>query len=93
VSFGGDRGEAQLARLRNRIHRRANRNHPLSQAQENANRQKSKVRARNVFGAQQTSPDGRIETTIGIARARAKIGLQNLEYNIRRLVLERMVAA
>src|SRR5580700_7756023 len=74
----------------------ANRNHPLSQAQENANRQKSRVRPRieHVFGAQQTSPGGRIVRTIGIARAKAKIGLQNLAYNIRRLVtLERMAAA
>jgi hypothetical protein len=32
--------------------------------------------------------------TIGIIRARAKIGLQNLVYNIRRLVtLERLAAA
>src|SRR5882757_2315994 len=47
-----------------------------------------------VFGAQQTSPGGRIIRTIGIARAKAKIGLQNLAYNIRRLVtLERMAAA
>jgi hypothetical protein len=47
-----------------------------------------------VFGAQQNSPGGRIVRTIGIARAKAKIGLQNLAYNIRRLVtLERMAAA
>jgi transposase, IS5 family len=75
---------------------RASRNHALSQAQENANYQKSKVRARveHVFGAQQTSPGGRIIRTIGIVRARAKIGLQNLAYNIRRFVtLERMAAA
>jgi IS5 family transposase len=85
-----------LRGLRSRIHHRANRNHPLSQAQENANRQKSRVRARieHVFGAQQNSPGGRIVRTIGIARAKAKIGLQNLAYNIRRLVtLERMAAA
>jgi IS5 family transposase len=85
-----------LRGLRSRIHQRANRNHPLSQAQENANRQKSRVRARieHVFGAQQNSPGGRIVRTIGIARAKAKIGLQNLAYNIRRLVtLERMAAA
>jgi IS5 family transposase len=45
-------------------------------------------------GAQQNSPSGRIVRTIGIARAKAKIGLQNLAYNIRRLVtLERMAAA
>jgi IS5 family transposase len=82
--------------LRSRIHQRASRHHPLSKAQENANRQKSKVRARveHVFGAQQTSPGGRIVRTIGIVRAKAKIGLQNLAYNIRRLVtLERMAAA
>jgi IS5 family transposase len=32
--------------FRSRIHRRASRNHPLSKAQENANRRKSRVRAR-----------------------------------------------
>ena len=82
--------------LRSRIHQRASRNHALSKAQVNANHQKSKVRARieHVFGAQQTSPGGRIIRTIGIVRAKAKIGLQNLVYNIRRLVtLERMAAA
>src|ERR1700691_418998 len=68
-----------LRGLRSRIHLRASRNHPLSKAQTNANRQKSKVRARieHVFGAQQNSPGGRIVRTIGIARAKAKIGLQN----------------
>jgi transposase, IS5 family len=82
--------------LRSRIHQRASRNHTLSKAQENANHKKSKVRARveHVFGAQQTSPGGRIVRTIGIVRAKAKIGLQNLANTIRRLVtLERMVAA
>jgi transposase, IS5 family len=53
-----------------------------------ANRNRSKIRARieHVFGAQESSPGGRIVRTIGIVRARAKIGLQNLAYNIRRLV-------
>lgn len=56
-------------------------------------RQKAR-RIEHVFGAQQNSPGGRIVRTIGIARAKAKIGLQNLAYNIRRLVtLERMAAA
>jgi IS5 family transposase len=37
---------------------------------------------------------GRLVRSIGIARARLKIGMQNLVYNIRRLVtLERMAAA
>ena len=82
--------------FRSRIHVRAARSHPLSKAKEEANRKKSQVRARveHVFGAQETSSGGRIVRTIGIVRARAKIGLQNLVYNIRRLVtLERMAAA
>jgi hypothetical protein len=33
-----------------------------------------------VFGAQQNLPGGRIVRTIGIARAKAKIGPQNLAY-------------
>src|SRR3974377_2059210 len=58
-----------LRGLRSRIHQRANRNHPLSQAQEDANRQKRRVRARieHVFGAQQTSPGGPIVRRVGIA--------------------------
>jgi IS5 family transposase len=82
--------------FRSRIHVRATRNHPLSQRQEKANRKKSRVRARieHVFGAQETSAGGRLVRTIGIVRARTKIGLQNLVYNIRRFVtLERMAAA
>jgi transposase, IS5 family len=90
--------EARLAArgFRSRIHRRATRNHPLSQAQEQANRRKSKVRSRieHVFGAQATAQGGRLVRTIGIVRARVKVGLANLAYNIRRLVtLERMAAA
>jgi IS5 family transposase len=90
--------EAKLDKrgFRSRIHNRATRNHPLSDAQVEANRKKSKVRARieHVFGAQENAPGGRIIRTIGAVRARAKIGLQNLVYNVRRLVfLERMASA
>ena len=73
-----------------RIHRRAIRHHPLSEGQKEANRRKSKIRARieHVFGAQETAPGSRT------VRARAKIGSQNLVYNIRRLVsIDRMAAA
>ena len=78
------------------IHVRPSRYRPLSKAQEEANGRKSRIRARveHVFGAQQNARGGRIVRTIGIVRARAKIGLMNLVYNIRRLVtLERMAAA
>ncbi|MCP4780283.1 MAG: transposase, partial [Hyphomicrobium sp.] len=71
------------------------RGRPLSERQQNANRKKSKVRARveHIFGAQETAPGGRIVRSIGFQRAAAKIGLQNLVYNMRRMViLERGVA-
>ena len=82
--------------FRSRIHKRGRRNHPLSDAETKANTRKSKVRARieHVFGAQENAPGGRLVRTIGIVRAKIKIGLQNLSYNIRRLViLERAAAA
>ena len=78
------------------IHKRGRRNRPLSDAEAEANSRKSKVRARieHVFGAQENAPGGRLVRTIGIVRAKIKIGLQNLAYNIRRLViLERAAAA
>jgi len=82
--------------FRSRIHKRGRRNRPLSEAEAEANYRKSKVRARieHVFGAQENAPGGRLVRTIGIVRAKIKIGLQNLAYNIRRLViLEKMAAA
>jgi IS5 family transposase len=75
---------------------RAARDRPLSERQKSANTTRSKVRARveHVFGQQQSSMGGKIVRTIGIARARFKIGMMNLGYNIRRLVqLERMAPA
>jgi IS5 family transposase len=52
-----------------------------------ANAQKSKVRSavEHVF-ARQKGPMGLFVRTIGMARARVKIGLANLAYNIRRYV-------
>jgi IS5 family transposase len=82
--------------FKSRIHKRGRRNRPLSEAETEANYRKSKVRARieHVFGAQENAPGGRLVRTIGIVRAKVKIGLQNLAYNIRRLViLERAAAA
>jgi transposase, IS5 family len=54
----------------------------------------SSVRAaiEHVF-AHQKGPMALCIRTIGIARARAKIGLANLTYNIRRLALHKRSAA
>jgi IS5 family transposase len=79
--------------FRSRIHRRAKRNHGLSGREENGNTTRSKVRARveHVFGHQVTAMGGKLVRTIGIVRARMKIGMQNLSYNMQRFVtLERM---
>jgi IS5 family transposase len=82
--------------LRSRIHKRGRRNRPLTEAELAANTAKSKVRARieHVFGAQENTLGGRLVRTIGIVRAQVEIGLQNLVYNIRRLMsLEQAAAA
>ena len=82
--------------FKSRIHKRGRRNRPLTEAETEANYRKSKVRARieHVFGAQENAQGGRLVRTIGVVRAKIKIGLQNLAYNIRRLViLERAAAA
>src|SRR6516225_6558399 len=79
-----------------RIHRRAYRNRELSEAQKAANTTRSKVRARveHVFGDQKNGMGAELVRTIGIVRARYKIAMTNLVYNMRRFVcLERMAAA
>ena len=56
------------------------------------NKKRSIIRARveHVFGYQENSMGGKFIRTIGLARARAKIGLMNLGYNMKRLAyLER----
>jgi transposase, IS5 family len=87
--------EEKLGRrgLKSRIHRRAYRNRKLSEAQKAANTTRSKVRARveHVFGDQKNAMGAEIVRTIGIVRARCKIGMTDLVYNMRRFIfLERM---
>ncbi len=71
--------------LKSRIHRRACRNRKLSEAQKAANTTRSKVRARveHVFGDQKNGMGAELVRTIGIVRARCKIGMTNLVYNMR----------
>lgn len=80
-------------RLRSRIHRKAVRNRPLSKREKQGNKTRSAVRARveHVFGSFVTGMGGKLVRTIGMVRARTKIGLQNLAHNMKRFVwLERM---
>ena len=68
------------------VHERAYRNKPLTEEQKSANTERSRVRVRveHIFGHMETAMHGCYVRTIGIARAKAKIGLENLAYNISR---------
>ena len=82
--------------LKSRIHRKAHRNRPLTKREQQGNRTRSKVRARveHVFGAQSNDMGGTLVRCIGIARAKTRIGLKNLAYNMRRVVqLDTLAAA
>jgi transposase, IS5 family len=73
------------------VHRKKPPRRPMPERTRRANGRKSKIRAavEHVF-ADQKSRMGLFIRTVGSARARLKIGLANLTYNIRRLVfLER----
>ena len=75
-AYRSDQIEANLRTkgLQSRIHRRAARNHPLSERQKSANTTLSKVRAcvEHVFGQQQNSMGGKIVRTIGIVQRTAR---------------------
>ena len=69
------------------IHHKKPKGRPMSEAMSRANGRRSKVRAfvEHVF-AQQKSRMGLFVRTIAIARARTKIGMANLAYNLTRFV-------
>ena len=78
-----------------RIHRKKPTGRPMPATTRRANNAKSKIRSRveHVF-AEQKARMGLFVRTIGIARAKTKIGMANLVYNMRRLSwLTRTVAA
>ncbi len=78
-----------------RIHRRAVRNRKLSQREQQGNTTRSRVRARveHVFGHQATAMGGKLVRTIGLVRAKMKIGMQNLTYNMSRFAYLHGMAA
>ena len=83
--------EAQLKarHLRSKIHRKGYRNKPLTAQQQAHNRCRSRIRARveHVFGHQVTAMGGKLIRTVGLVRARLKIGLKNLTYNFQRFLI------
>ena len=71
-------------KIKNMIHQKGYRNHPLTPFQKKINRLKSKVRCRveHIFGFQANSLGADRIRTIGIERAEFQIGLSNLVYNL-----------
>lgn len=68
----------------NMVNEKGYRNKPLTEEQKANNKEKSKTRARveHIFGFVENSMNGSFVRTIGMARAKAKIGMMNLTYNI-----------
>jgi IS5 family transposase len=74
--------------MKNKVHEKGYRGRPLTEKQKNDNTEKSRTRARveHIFGFVENSMNGSIVRTIGMVRAKAKIGMMNLVYNISRCV-------
>ncbi|MEM9149455.1 MAG: transposase, partial [Cyanobacteria bacterium P01_F01_bin.3] len=70
------------------IHERAYRNRPLTEEQETNNTERSKTRSKveHIFGTMITSMGGKAIRSIGIANAKANLGLKNLTFNLQRYV-------
>ncbi len=87
-AYSGEKIAALLGKekIRNRIHEKGYSNTPLTEAQWESNRKKSKIRARveHVFGYMTNSMKGIYLRTIGKKRANGVIGLMNLTYNMNR---------
>ena len=75
--------------FRGHIQRKGCRYKKLTQRQIDGNYKRAKIRSRveHIFGVQTMRAGDLIIRTVGIARAKAKIGLRNLAYNIDRYCL------
>lgn len=71
------------------IHEKGYRNHPLTGRQKQKNRTRSRTRAKveHVFGTMVNEMGGKLLRSIGLERAKANLGLKNLTYNLKRLVM------
>ena len=78
----------QANAIESQVCEKGTRGKPLTEEQKATNRVKSKIRVRveHVFGAQAQMGEHLVRT-IGMARARVKIAIMNLAYNMRRFVL------
>jgi len=89
-AYTGEEQETTINKVKmlNKVHEKGYKNKPLTEAQKENNKNKSKYRVRveHIFGFMENSMHGSYMRIIGIARARVVIGLTNLAYNICRAV-------
>ena len=78
----------EILKFLSHINERAYRNRPLTEKQIEANRERSKVRAKveHVFGHWVNSMGGKLMRSIGKQSVKATVGLKNLVYNLKRYV-------
>ncbi|HQG36651.1 MAG TPA: transposase [Bacteroidales bacterium] len=71
------------------------RNKPLTEEQKASNKEKSRIRARveHLFGFVENSMNGSFVIIIEMTRAKAKIGMMNLTYNICRCTQLKIVVS
>lgn len=76
-------------RFREHLQRKGCRHKPLTEWEKSGNHTRSKTRSRveHVFGVQMMRAGSLLIRTIGLIRAKTKIGLRNLAYNIDRFCL------
>ena len=82
-------GQLKKRQLRSRIQCKGYRDKPLTPKQTQTNQSRARIRARvdHVCGHQVTAMGGKLIRTMGRVRARAKIGLKNLTYNLQRFLV------
>ena len=89
TAYRSHKNEAVIAKPDrvSKVHFRRARGKPLPPPHQAANRARSKIRGlvEHLF-AEQKEPMGLSVRTVGTRRAKAKIGLANLAYNIKRCV-------
>lgn len=89
TAYHSKKNEALMAKngFVSQVHRKKPKGRPMPERTSKANGRKSRVRAKveHVFAAQKHRM-GLFVRTVGIQRARTKIGLANLAYNMQRLV-------
>jgi len=75
--------------FREHLQRKGCKNRTLTKREQQGNKTRAKIRSRieHVFGVMAMMAGSLVVRTIGIIRARAKIGLRNLAYNINRYAL------